>query len=238
MVLNARYAVALGWIVIPTIANAQHPMVLDVLENANRSAPVLGEDVYRDQINSVVEDIYTENPSCDTSDIVIEKIESATANRFIFNAVVRQQMRNGWTVTATLPGCDTVPVRFMTMQENDGSLRTIRVNRGTSYAWDSLIADTLPLAKVAAIAGLSRADIPCEKGQPGKLGAIRIASESEDLGDDVFGVRYTGSWSEVWPITICERTVEVRAQFTADGDGGAYQRFSSEDLTVLDQEGG
>lgn len=53
------------------------------------------------------------------------------------------------------------------------------------------------------------------------------------MGPEVYGVRYTGSWSEVWPITLCGRTVEVSVRFTADGDGGAYNNLKSAEAKLL-----
>ncbi|WP_173207996.1 hypothetical protein [Sphingopyxis sp. BSNA05] len=74
----------------------------------------------------------------------------------MFNALIRKQMRNAWTLIVRLPGCDAAPVRFMVMQDTDDSLKTIRVNRGISYASDSLISDTLSSAWGAADIVLSR----------------------------------------------------------------------------------
>ncbi|NRD91025.1 hypothetical protein C8024_18580 [Sphingopyxis sp. BSNA05] len=62
---------------------------------------------------------------------------------------------------------------------------------------------------------------------------IRIESEAEGLGPDMFGSRYVGSWDEIWPIEMCDRTVEVLVNFTADGDGGAYFNVSSDKAVVL-----
>ena len=49
----------------------------------------------------------------------------------------------------------------------------------------------------------------------------------------MFGVRYQGSWSEIWPISSCNRTVEGLVTFIADGDGGAYTNLPGDQVKVL-----
>ena len=58
-------------------------------------------------------------------------------------------------------------------------------------------------------------------------------AEESDLGADVFGVRYVGSWSELWPIEICGQIVEVPVTFKADGDGGAYYNIKDETVKLV-----
>jgi hypothetical protein len=49
----------------------------------------------------------------------------------------------------------------------------------------------------------------------------------------MFGVRYTGDWSEMWTLQLCGRTVEVGLMFTPDGDGGARYQVSESASKVL-----
>ncbi len=121
----------------------------------------------------------------------------------------------------------------MTTQAMDDSLRSIRVNVGTAYAWDSLIGDTLPLATAAAYGALKRDGQDCDLTAATNLGEIRVANESDTLGADTFGIRYVGSWSEVWPLGLCQKQVEVTVEFTADGDGGAYTRLPGEKVRIV-----
>jgi len=65
------------------------------------------------------------------------------------------------------------------------------------------------------------------------MGVTRVAKEEPSLGADVYGVRYTGSWIEVWPIELCGRTIEVAVRFTADGDGGAYADLKGTEAKLL-----
>jgi len=214
-------------------AQAQHPLIVQKLNEWNDAAPAPNNPKLTSEIRKTANEVYDSNENCASSAIVIDKVQPATADRFVFTALIRRQLRNAWTVTSRLPGCDAVPVRFMVMQNNDDSLRTIRVNRGISYAHDSLISDTLPLAVLAATAKLQRMGFSCNVEDGFKLGVTRIESEEDGLGADMFGVRYQGSWSEIWPISTCNRTVEVLVTFTADGDGGAYTNLPGDQVKVL-----
>lgn len=216
-------------------SKAQHPLIVQKLNEWNEATPALSNEEFREEIRGTARKIYPQSEACSESDVNIHRIHPATANRFVFNAVLRQQMRNAWTVNALLPGCDTVPVRFMVMQNNDKSLKTIRVNRGESYAHDSLISDTLSYVSLAANAALKRKGINCGADAEFKLGETRIKSEGAGLGADVFGVRYKGRWDEIWPIEICGRTVEVLVKFTADGDGGAVFDLPGDQISILSE---
>ncbi|MFK4792106.1 hypothetical protein [Sphingobium sp. ZW T5_29] len=215
------------------LAHAQHPLVLQKLNERNEAAPAPGIDLLKKEVLSTAISIQDSNGTCSNSEVIIDRIHPATGDRFVFSAVLSQRMRNAWTINARLPKCDNMPARYMLMQNMDGSIRTIRVNRGVSYAWDSLIGDTLPLVRLAANVALKRKGIDCNEGSKFKLGVTRIASESQDLGSDLFGIRYIGSWSEIWPIETCSQTVEVLVNFTADGDGGAYSRMPGDKVAVL-----
>lgn len=213
--------------------HAQHPMMLAKLNEWNDAAPVVGHEILKAQILKKAAEIYGGAPACNRSGITVDAVEPATADRYAFTGVLEKTLRNAWFVTARLPGCDSAPVRYMVIQSADNSLQTIRVNRGQSYAWDSLIGDTLPLAQLAAAAALKRKGFTCSSDDKPVLGVTRVVVKEPNLGDDIFGIRYSGSWTEVWPIQICKRTVEVSIKFTADGDGGAFNHIPGDDTRVL-----
>lgn len=213
-------------------SHAQHPTVLAKLNEWNDAAPVPVNEVLKTAIRKKAGEIYDRKGACSNLDIAINAIEPATSDQYVVNAIVHRTLRNAWFVTARLPGCDPAPVRFMVMQGIDNNLQTIRVNRGASYAWDSLIGDTLPSAQVAAIIALERANIPCKTNNT-TLGVIQITEQEPNLGNSVFGIRYSGSWAEVWPIEACKRTVEILIKFTADGDGGAFTHIPGDTVRVL-----
>lgn len=224
-----------GAVLCPLVpAYAQHAVVLQKLTEWNQAAPAPDEARIKAEIIGAAKSVYGDIAGCAASAVTIEQARPATAERYVFSAVLGGSMRNAWTVVARLPGCDSAPVRFMTMQAADGALRTIRVNRGQSHAWDSLIADALPLAAMGVHAAMKRQGIACDAEALYKLGVTRVVSD-EGLAPDVFGVRYSGAWSEVWPITMCGRTAEVTVTFNADGDGGAYIGVPGDKLRIVPQ---
>jgi hypothetical protein len=164
--------------------------------------------------------------------VVVDKVVPATSVRFVFQGIVAGQLKNGWTVTARHPNCDATPIRYTISEDSAGVLTTIRSNRGHSLANESLISDTWPLALLQADATAKRNSFECDpKGAT--LGVTRVGKEEPGLGADVYGVRYSGSWSEIWPIELCGRTVEVTVRFTADGDGGAYSDLQGTEARLL-----
>lgn len=203
-------------------APAQHPLVLKKLNDLDAASPAPTQATFADEIAKAAHTLYPDKPGCAKRGLVVERISPATAERYVFSGAVGGRLRNGWTAVVRHPDCDKAPVRYMIVQDAGGALRTIRVNRGTSYAHDSLIADTLPLAVLAAEAFLTRSKVACAGPKKAQLGIVRVESDGSGLGPDVKGVRYAGSWTEIWPLSVCGRIVEVPVIFTADGDGGAY----------------
>lgn len=214
-------------------AHAQHPLVLNRLNEWNEAAPAPDKSTLEAAIRKKATEIYATKAECAGSAATITKIEPAIADRYAFNALSRRAIRNAWFVTTQMSGCDKAPVRYMVIQRTDNGLNAIRVNRGLSYAWDSLLGDTVPSASLAAIAALKRRGFDCDTGSASSLGVVRIASEEPGLGVDTFGIRYKGGWSEIWPITICKRTAEVLVRFTADGDGGAFTHIPGDKIQIL-----
>ena len=217
-------------------AHAQHPLVMQRLSALNRAAPAPSQQTLSDEVAKTADTLYAARNGCARSGLAIEQVLPATAERYVFNNAIKGQVRNGWTVTVRHPACDPAPVRYMVVQDSAGALRTTRVNRGVSYAHDSLIGDTLPLAVLAAELFLKRSNIPCNEPTKAQLGVMRIDSATPDLGQDVLGVRYKGTWTEVWPLTMCGQTIEVPVAFTADGDGGAYNNIKGASIRLLAAE--
>jgi hypothetical protein len=214
-------------------ANAQDALVLSKLTEWNDSAPAPADQTIKVDVRKTVEELYGKTVICLGSKIVVSKVEPATADRYATNGRIAGDLRNAWFVTAQLPKCDTAPVRFMVLQRADASLKTIRVNRGTSYAWESLIADTFPRALIGAHIALSQKGLNCGSEEKAILGILRISSEEPDLAPVQFGVRYKGRWTEIWPLELCNHTIEVTVAFTADGEGGAYSRIVSDKTRIL-----
>lgn len=214
-------------------ALAQHPLVLQRLTEVNTAAPPPTQQTISAEIVKAAGVLYPTKPGCAAAGLTLEKLMPATAERSVFTGAMHGQIRNGWTVVARHPACDEAPVRYMIVQDASGELRTFRVNRGQSYAHESLIADTWPLARLAAEAALTRTNIACKEPEKAKLGVTRVSGEESDLGPDVLGVRYKGSWTEIWPVAICGEILEVPIRFTADGDGGAYTNIKGDGIKQL-----
>ncbi|WOK35774.1 hypothetical protein [Sphingomonas sp. C3-2] len=214
-------------------AKAQHPLILNRLNGWNQAAPAPSDLVLTAEVRRKASEIYGASSACTNSDITLAKVEPASADRYAFNALVRGAIKNAWFVTARMVGCDPAPVRYMVTQNLDDSLKTIRVNRGVSHTWESLLGDTLPSVQLAANAALQRKGLSCSADDKSSLGVLRIAFEEPDLGSNTFGIRYAGSWTEVWPIEACKQTVEVSIRFTADGDGGAYTHIPGDKTRIL-----
>lgn len=203
---------------------AQHPIVLHRLQAANAASPQPSADVVTAEVMKAAAKSHQAAGGCLPQGTVVDHVAPATGVPLVFGSIVRKQVQNAWTVVARHPDCGTDIVRYMIIKQGDGSLYTFRLNRGRSFASETLIGDTLRLATLQAIVTVKRAGLPCDFDVKnfGGLGVTRIALEEPGLGPDIYGVRYTGSWQEIWPITLCGRTTEMTIRFTADGDSGAY----------------
>lgn len=222
MLRRARiFAVAAVAALSSTAVHAQHPLVLERLRAMNAAAPQPDAAIIQEQVLKAALAAQKSSGGCIPTIAKIETVLPATSIRYVFSGILAGRLKNGWTVTAYHPNCDAVPVRYTIFEESSGALNTVRTNRGSSLANETLIGDTWPLALLQAVAALKRAGIDCDP-KVQNLGVTRIAKEEPGLGEDVYGVRYAGSWSEIWPVEVCGRTVEVTVRFTADGDGGAH----------------
>lgn len=218
---------------IPAVpGQAQHPIILQRLTAWNAAAPQPAATTIKAQVMSAAIATQKRFGGCVPASAVVDSVAPATSAKFVFQGIIAGRLKNGWTVTAHHPNCGSTPARYTISQDSAGALTTIRTNRGRSLANESLIGDTWPLAVVQAIATAKRNGVECAATNP-TLGITRVVKEEPGLGADVYGVRYTGSWSEVWPVELCRRTVEVTVRFTADGDGGAYTDLTGSEAKLL-----
>lgn len=215
-----------------TVSHAQHPLILQRLTAWNAAAPQPAPTTIQEQVMKAATIAQKRSGGCVPTSAVIDGVVPATSVRFIFQGILAGQLKNGWTVTARHPNCGATPVRYTISEDKGGALTTIRTNRGLSLANESLIGDTWPLTLLQAAATAKRNGVECDP-RGASLGVTRVAKEEPGLGADVYGVRYTGSWSEVWPVELCGRTVEVTVRFTADGDGGAYTDLQGTEARLL-----
>lgn len=215
-----------------TTAYAQHPLILQRLTAWNAATPQPAPSTIQEQVMKAAMVAQKRSGGCVATSIVVDNVVPATSVRFVFEGILAGKLKNGWTVTARHPNCDATPVRYTISQDSAGALTTIRTNRGLSLANESLIGDTWPLAVLQASVTAKRNALECNP-IGASLGVTRVAKEEPGLGADVYGVRYAGSWIEVWPVELCGRTIEVTVRFTADGDGGAYTDLKGIEAKLL-----
>lgn len=159
--------------------------------------------------------------------------QPATADRMIFNAVVKDEAKNGWTVIQTSRGCAVVCQRFVLARLPDDSLIAIPANSGETFTISSQFRDTAPQVAMAdTVATPALRDEKCQSSRPEGI-ETRVTSSGGDLGPDVFGGRYAGSWEEEWVVRQCGLRVAVPIAFSADGDGGVYTRIKSDGIKSL-----
>jgi len=218
--------------ILTSAAYAQHPLILERLTAWNAAAPQPAPSIIQQQVMEAALVAQKRSGGCVPTSTAIDSVVPATGVKFVFEGILAGQLKNGWAVTARHPNCDTTPVRYTISEDSAGALTTIRTNRGLSLANESLIGDTWPLVVLQATAVAKRGAFTCDSNGA-SLGVIRVAKEEPGLGADVYGVRYVGSWSEVWPVELCGRTIEVTVRFTADGDGGAYTDLKGAEAKLL-----
>lgn len=213
-------------------AAAQHPMVLSRLQEINAQAPQPPADQLKQAVAATAKAFGDANRTCAPTDVALSDIAPATGSRDVLQAVLSGQARNGWLAYVSHIGCPASdPVRYLIVQKADGSLAAFQVNEGRTYASPAIMRDTSMQAALAAHQKAVSLGKGCD-GKDMKMGRTRISAQSDDLGPDVFGARYTGKWSEVWRFETCGRKFDVPVDFTPDGDGGAYTSIKGEAVTV------
>jgi hypothetical protein len=233
--MRAAWAVGLGIVMAaqPAAAPAQHPMVLAKLQEINAQAPQPPADQLKQAVMATARAFGDANRTCVPSDAAIAVVAPATGSRDVLQAVVAGQLRNGWTLYATYAGCPGAgPVRFLIAQKADSTLLALQVNEGRTHASPAIMRDTSMQAALAAHQKATGLDKTCD-GKDMKMGPTRVAAESKDLGPDLYGVRYVGSWSEVWRFETCGRKFDVPVHFTPDGDGGAYTNIKADEVALV-----
>jgi hypothetical protein len=215
-----------------TPANAQAPRDIEIYKTFNDATPPPNAAILISEIMKSALETQKSKGGCLPSSAVVDMVTPATAARFVTEGFVARQIRNAWTVIVRHPNCGSDIVRYAVVKQFNDSHYAFRINRGQSNANESLIGDTMPKAALVAALMLKRAGKDCRASDV-TLGVTRIAEEGADLGPDLYGARFKGSWREIWPIIACGRTVEVSVRFEADGEGGAYTNVKENESTLL-----
>ena len=171
---------------------------------------------------------------CLPSAVAVDGIAPATATRLVIEGINSKQLRNGWTANARLEGCEGPPSRLIVLRLANSSLLVRVINSGETLTTASQMRDTSAAAAMAAVTAIRKAVPGCE-GDGLAMGDTRVAERGADLGPDVFGARYVGSWSEVWRFTTCDATADVTVAFKADGKGGVFSDIGKDSVKVVKQ---
>lgn len=213
-------------------AVAQHQLVLDKLNELNAKAPQPPLADLERTVAATAKAYGEANKVCVPASIKLGDVAPITGAKGILQGVMTGQLRNAWTVYANHAGCTGFDsIRYIVLQKPDGSLQSAIVNEGRTFANPSIMRDTSMLAAMAALQKGRSLDSTCT-GETMKMGQTRVTAQSKDLGPEIYGARYAGSWSEVWQFKTCGRTFDVPIDFTPDGDGGAYTNVKSDAVAV------
>lgn len=227
----AAAAAALGC--AASSAAAQNQMVLDRIRQMNEQAPQPSAEQVLTAITASAAAMGAATGRCVPNAITVTEVTPATGARDVLQGVVGGQLRNGWVAYATHTGCpSTGPFRYIVLQRADGTLMAPLVNEGRSIANPTIMRDTSAQAAVVAFQKARQLDASCD-GSDMDMGPTRVTGQSADLGPDVYGVRYVGSWTEVWRFRTCGRSFDVPVEFRADGDGGAYTEVKGTEIVVV-----
>lgn len=217
-----------------TPAFAQAPPVLDFLQRTNRAVPPPEAPAIEAAFAALWDRVKTREPgSCRPVVTLNGAPQPATADRMIFNAATTGEARNGWTVQATLSGCRSGTQRFVLAMLKDGSLMAIPANEGESLTTSSQFRDTVPAVLAATLTIPLLREGACVGSRTERI-VTDVTERGADLGADVYGGRYAGSWRETWTVHQCGHRVAVPVVFTADGDGGVQTRVASDQVRLVE----
>ncbi len=151
-----------------------------------------------------------------------------TGAPFLFSMVLAGNVNNAWRVYVQYEGCDDNMIqRFAVIDTNEGKRIALPINAGRSLTSIKLMRDTSPSAGLQAAIAAKKRKPDCD-AKDMELLLTRVINEGEDLGPEIYGVRYVGNWTESWRVKTCGLTFDVPIGFTADGDGGAYTNIKGD----------
>jgi hypothetical protein len=158
---------------------------------------------------------------CVPTAVTVDALAPATASADVQSAIAAGDVRNGWTTSAHSVGCPSaLPERFLLLLQPDGAVRFVTLFRGTTLTGFAQMRDAAKAAGDAALAASQKLDPLCTKAGMGII-STEVMRKSVNLGPDFYGVRFTGSWDELWTLAACSGRAMVPITFTADGNGGA-----------------
>ena len=212
----------------PVAALAQNQLVVQRLDQENAEHPTLSQSDAKSAIFEKVKKIAESNGQCVPTGVTAEAPVAITGDPFLFPMVLAGNVKNVWRVYAQYEGCnDNMIRRFAVIDTNEDKRIAVPINPGRSLTSVKLMRDTSPAAGLQAAAAAKKQKTDCDATDM-ELISTQVIDESKDLGPEIYGVRYVGSWTESWRLKTCGLVFDVPIAFSADGDGGAFTNIKGE----------
>jgi hypothetical protein len=159
---------------------------------------------------------------CVPTSVTVAPLQPASASQEALPMITHNEIKNAWTTSAQAVGCPgALPERFLVLRlPPDDAVRIIGVVAGTTLTSFAQMKQASPAIGNAALAAAQAMEATCTSEGMDIL-STRLVREHPGLGPDFYGVRLTGSWDEVWTLTLCKGQATVPVTFKADGNGGA-----------------
>jgi hypothetical protein len=171
---------------------------------------------------------------CRPTNIQLGPLRPVTLDNIVSALIQKGEIENGWLVSATPTNCPSAqPIRLLVVRAADGkSVNAFFSGQGESLTWPSLARDMLQGLSLSFTRKVQAADPQCVP-KPADMTATgaQVSERSADLLPEQYGVRFKGSWTEVWSYAACGHQVAIPVSFKADGKGGAY--WTIQDTNML-----
>lgn len=192
-----------------------------MIAQQNAEAPAPSDPEIRAAMMTAERDFAVTRGRCSPTSIENVIVTPATAVAIVSNMIDEGHMRNGWRVSFESMGCETHgSVHYTLFQMSDGQLTWLRIGQGETRVNASIYIDTMNMARPALVGFFSYNGVECADENI-RLPSMRLVNESEDMGEDVFGVRLSGEWSEEWTFYGCGHKALVPISYRWDGATGA-----------------
>lgn len=230
--MRARRSVVLGPVLALAAASpalAQTDADLAFFKDVNARVPAPPVATLEALLKNAFEQTRATNPQvCMPTAFAVSGVKPATADAGVWTGITAGQLKNAWTLHVEMPGCTLSSADYLVLKLNPpgatrDAFREIIYARGTTHAGPSLSRDGTKGAFGAVGAALTRAGVDLKDPKcsaPPVFGLREMIADKS--GPDVYGVRFTGTWTEKWHFQVCAHEGAVTIDFTADGHGGAY----------------
>ncbi len=212
----------------------QNPLVIEKLDQLNAAHPTLDLNDAKVAILKTAKSLAEKKSKCVPVDIQLRQPVAITGDPALLPTILSGQIKNAWKVYAQSEGCGSLPIdRYSVIDFADGRRLAVRVNSGESNSSMKLMRDTSMTAALQAYQAAKSKSPSCD-GKDLDMISTNIVSQTDDLGPEIYGVRYVGGWIENWRFSTCGLIFDVPVNFTADGDGGAYSNIKADTVKQVE----